>query len=193
MVASGAVGLSPAAGVPTPRPAARVLGRPRALGDSRRAQTLPPRAPAAPPRSPWSPPPASLHPSRAQPAGSRACPTLPCPPRSSIPPKDKAASNLAHSSPDTLPALFARCTLVFLPLFFQFIRAWRFFPAGSTLSPSLQEQIWGTGGREQQESPSCLQGLRTETHQVLAPLLPLFCPQGENRALRVGGSRIATR
>lgn len=126
---------------------------------SRRAP--PPRRPAPrgrPRRRPYTP---------AEPSQPAAGPALPCPPRSSIPPKDKAASNLAHSSPDTLPALFTRCTLVFLPRFFQFIRAWRFFPAGSTLSPSLQEQIWGTGGREQQESPSCLQGLRTETHQVL--------------------------
>lgn len=74
---SGAVGQPPAAGVPTPRPAARVLGRPRALGSPRRAQMLPPRAPAAPPRAPWSPPPASLHPSQARSVLRPACPAHP--------------------------------------------------------------------------------------------------------------------
>lgn len=94
-------------------------------------------APAARPRRAAPSPvvaPAGVPPPQPSPIGPQA--GLPCPPRGSIPPKDKAAGNLAHSSPGTLPALFARCTLVFLSRFLQFTQAWCFFPAGSTLSPS---------------------------------------------------------
>lgn len=164
MVASGAVGRSPAAGVPTPRPAARVLGRPRALGDPRRAQTLPPRAPAAPPRSPWSPPPASLHPSRAQPAGSRACPALPTP---------QQHPSQRQSSQQPGPLLSRYLARPIRPHTFFLASLLSVHPGLALLSSRVdpEPQLTGAnlGNRWERAAriTSYLQGLRTETHQVL--------------------------
>jgi hypothetical protein len=119
---------------------ARSRQAPRARGP-RRAQTLPPRAPVAPPRAPWwlpagSPPPASPHPSGAD--RHRTCPAQPV--ASSLPKTKQLATwpaPLQVSCPLYSPA---EQTLGILPCFFQFIRAWCFFPAMSTLSPSSKEQ-----------------------------------------------------
>lgn len=87
---------------------ARSRQAPRARGPATRTDAPAARPRRAAPRPVVAPagfPPPQ--PSLVGPQPGLTCPALPCPPRSSFPPKDKAASNLAHSSPGTLPALFA--------------------------------------------------------------------------------------
>lgn len=118
---------------------------------------------------------------------SRPPPSLPCPAQpaaASFPKTKQLATWPAPLQVSRLLYSPAEQTLGILPCFFQFIQAWYFFPAMSTLSPAEMSKVGSRWGRERGKGHTCAPG---------APLILLFCLLGENRALCVAGYQISIK